>query len=125
TPSSRIDAVKDASASSSNSFRGWKLLGLTVPMGSSTSALPPAFATSVGISAPNPLPRPRRCTGAHLLGQFAVGQSPPRGRIEHNDRLPERRRFREANGPGNDVSAHSFREMLADVVGDLFGQLGA
>src|SRR5579875_3414641 len=80
--------------------------------------------TSVGISAPRPLPNPLRRATAHLLGQLPVRDGAPGGWIEHDDGLPVRRGLREPHRPGNDVPADTITEVLAYFGGDLFGQPG-
>src|SRR4029079_3650130 len=103
TPTSRIDAVSDASASSSNAWRGWWRLLVPALTGTSMRFDPACWTavTSEGIRAPRPLPSPLRRATAHLLGQLAVGDGPPRGRIACRDRLPVRGRLGQPDRPGN------------------------
>src|SRR3954452_20834220 len=93
--------------------------------GRSTRAEPRSPATSDGIRAPRPLPNPLRRATAHLLGQFPVGEGASGGRIEHDDRLPERGRLGQAHRSGHDVAAHLFPEVGPDFAGYLIGQLRA
>src|SRR5207247_575345 len=123
-PSSRTDAVSEASDSSSKCFRGWRGLERTLLIGTSIKAVPPLSTTSVGIKAPRPLPNPLRRATTHLLGQLPVGDSPPGAGIEHDDGLAEGRGLRQAHGPGHDVPAHLVAEVGPDLAGHLIGQLG-
>ena len=117
TPSSRIDAVSDASASSSKWPRGWCGLGSIGRPGGPAASVDSTSATSaVGISAPRPLPSPLRRATAHLLGQLPIGDGAPRARIERDDRLTERRCLGQADRPGDDVATHPVAEVLADLV---------
>ena len=69
-----------------------------------------------GMRAPRPLPSPLRRATAHLLGQLPVGDGAPRGRIERDDRLPERRRLGEPHRAGDDVAADLVAEVLAHLL---------
>src|SRR5687768_11879926 len=91
---------------------------LSVPV--SSAAISPD-----GISAPSPLPSPPSRATADLLRQFAVCDGPPRGRVEGDDRLPERGRLREPDGTGNDRSTHFVTEVLPHLSHDLIGELRA
>src|SRR5579875_1021509 len=106
--------------SSSNRVRGWWGFGLMLEMGTSRSALPAPAETSVGISAPRPLPSPLRRAIAHLLCKLSIGDRPARGGVEDGDGLPERRRLRQADRAGDHDAAH----LLAEVLADLGGHVG-
>src|SRR5438128_4319042 len=123
-PTARMDAASAAMDSSSKLLRGWLGLGRSALTGSSWYAAAVSVVVG-GIRAPRPLPRPLRRTTAHLLGQLAVGDRPARGRIEHDDRLPEGRRLGEPDGAGDEVPADLRPEVVADLLGDLLRQLGA
>ncbi len=63
-----MDEANAAMVSSSKFTRGWRGLGLMLPMGTSRSADDRSPTTSVGMSALNPLPSPLRRATAYLLG---------------------------------------------------------
>ena len=91
----------------------------------SPAARPSSFETTpVGISAPSPLPSPPGRATAHLLRQLAVGDGSARRRIEHDDRLPERRRFRDPHRPRDDRPVDLGAEVLPHLALDLLRQLG-
>src|SRR5947207_10153227 len=127
TPISRIEAVSEAKASSSKCSRGWNRLGTTAATGSSVSDDPAAVlrAPPLGIKAPKPRPSPPRLfiTG-NLLRQQTIGNGTTRRRIERRDRLAERRRLGQAHAAGHHLFAHPIPEMFADLLCDLFGELG-
>src|SRR3712207_5765122 len=128
TPSSRIEAAKAWSDSSSKMVRGWLRLGSIAPNGKSTSVPSESAAErpSLGISDPRPLPSPlRRCTAAHLLRQLPVGERAARARIEGDDRLTERGSLGEAHGAGYHVAADLRPEVVPNLVHDLVGELRA
>src|SRR5690606_29084128 len=106
TPSSRTEAASELNDSSSKCRRGWWGLGRMDDTGTSRRAevSPPTTPlASGGMSAPSPLPSPLRRATAHLLGQLAVGDGAPRGRIERDDGLPERRSFGQPDRAGDHV----------------------
>src|SRR5947209_935206 len=124
TPSSRTEAVNAAIASSSNRDRGCRRLALIDETGMSRKADGSASALG-GMRASRPLPSPPRRATTHLLGQFAVRQRTAGRRVEDEDGLAERRRFREPDRPRNDVAAHLGAEMGPYLLDHLVGELGA
>src|SRR5437588_10637786 len=124
TPSSRKEAVRALRLSSSNVDRGWAGLGSMAETGICRYAdsLSPGAG---GISAPRPLPSPLRRPTAYLLGQLAVGEGAPRGRVEHDDGLPERRGLGETYGPRHDAATDRVAEVFPHLPGHLLGQAGA
>src|SRR2546421_3456615 len=94
-------------------------------IGTSWYAAPSVPTVTLGIRAPRPLPNPLRRATAYLLGQLPVGNRASRGRIEHDDRLPERRGLTQTHGARHDVAAHGCAEMLAHLLRHLLGELGA
>src|SRR5437763_439189 len=105
TPSSRTEAVRELRLSSSNVVRGWPGFGSMEVTGiwRYADSLSPGAG---GISAPSPLPSPLRRPTAHLLGQLAVGNGTPRGRVEHGHRLPEGGRLGQPHRPRAEAAAH-------------------
>src|SRR5207248_8703775 len=124
TPSSRTEAVNELRLSSSKLVRGCWGLGSMEETGICRYAdsLSPGAG---GISAPRPLPSPLRRPTAYLLGQLAVGDGAPRGRVEHDDGLPERRGLGETYGPRHDATTDRVAEVFPHLPGHLLGQAGA
>src|SRR3954447_9111551 len=122
-PTSRIDSASDASSSSSKCSRGWYGFGRMAATGISSSPPTPS-GIPAGISAPSPLPRPPRRATAHLLRQLPVRHGAPRSRVEHNDRLPERRRLGETHGARNHRLVHPAPEVLSHLLLHLVRELG-
>src|SRR3954470_7590133 len=123
-PTSRIDSASDASSSSSKCSRGWYGFGRMAVTGTSSSPPTPS-GIPAGIRAPRPLPRPPRRATADLLRQLPIRHGAAGGRVEHDDRLAERRRLREADRPRHDRLVHPGPEVLAHLLLDLIGELGA
>src|SRR5947209_4528439 len=117
-----MDAARPARVSSSKLTLGWWGLGSMSERGTSSSSVPPPPVSSVGISAPKPLPNPLRRATADLLGKLPIGDGPPGRGIEHDDGLPERGRLGEAHRAGDDVAAHLGAEVPPDLGDHLFGQ---
>src|SRR5207249_3597165 len=122
-PSSRTEAVSDASDSSSKYCRGCRPLACTAVRGISRRFEPRSTTTSVGMRAPRPLPNPLRRATTHLLRQLPVGDRTPGRGIEHDDRLSERRRLRQPYRPGHDVPTYLGAEMGAHLARHLLGEL--
>src|SRR3954447_7221235 len=121
TPNSRTEAARPLRVSSSNVVLGCCGFGSMEETGSwrYADSLSPGAG---GMSAPSPLPSPLRRPTAYLLGQLAVGEGAPRGRVEDDDRLPERGGFGETHGPRDDGPAHRVAEVVPDLPGHLLGQ---
>src|SRR6202011_4614362 len=93
--------------------------------GISSSADARSPTTSLGMSAPSPLPNPLRRATTDLLGQFPVGDGAAGGRVEHDDGLTERRGLRESNGAGNNAPTDPIAKVLPHLGDDLLSQPGA
>src|SRR5437899_1661564 len=94
-------------------------------MGTSWYSAPSTPIVPLGIRAPRPLPNPLRRMPAYLLGQLPVGDGPPGGWVEHDDRLPERRRLTQSNRARHDVAADRWAKVRAHLLGHLLRKLGA
>src|SRR5262245_8853369 len=98
-----------------------------VPPGAGPSGVAPtipasageASGSSVGISAPRPLPSPLRRPTARLLGQLSVGDGPPGPGIEAADRLSVGRCLGQADRTRDHRAADLGPEVLANLVDDL------
>src|SRR6516164_9447567 len=101
-----MEAASEAMASSSKWLRGWRAFGRMWEIGTTRSKESDSPTASPGIRALRPLPSPLRRAIAHLLGQLAVGDGAPRGRIEHRDGLPEGGCLGQADRPREHHPAH-------------------
>ena len=119
TPTSRIESASAPSASSSKWSRGWNRFGLIADVGSSSRPPPVSVSESRlvpgGMSAPSPLPSPPRRATTHLFRQLPVRRRAARRGIEHDDRLPERRRLGETHRPRDHRLVHPGTEVLAHL----------
>src|SRR5258706_509682 len=93
---------------------------------SEKSAKPTACSATVpvGINAPSPLPSPPGRATTHLLGQLAICQSAPRGRIENRHRLAERGGLGDTHSPGDNRPVDLGPEMRPNLALHLLGELG-
>src|ERR1700738_1815939 len=80
--------------------------------------------TSFGMSAPRPLPNPLRRATTDLLRQLPIGNGPPGRGIEHDDGLPERWGFGQADRPRHDAATDPVAEMRSDLGDDLLRESG-
>src|SRR5262249_48353355 len=120
------ESASGLSGSSRRCPGGWSRLGgIAGPGGSGYPPAPRPSAAPAGIRAPSPLPRPPFRVTTHLFRKLPVRLGAPGGGIEHDDGLPERRRFREPHGSGHDGLVHTTTEVGTHLVDDLVGELGA
>src|SRR5688572_9407892 len=124
-PLSWIEAASSPRRAGFMAVRGWTGFGSSAAVGTSAAESGRAGAGSgSGRRAESPLPSAFRFMAHHFLGQVQVRLGALRPYVIENNRLTKTGGRPQAHAAGNGGGEDLVLEVVADLAGDLLGQVG-